>query len=159
GVREQAGEDVEALFRERDGYAAEVAKLDTGIGALEGEAMGAEERARVARRREGEASEERHRLELERAELESRVIRARERLEVEWGRPWEVLEASATPVDEGDAEAWRAEVREASQQVEALGPINMLAVQEHEEEDRRLRFLTEQRADLTKARDDLAAAI
>jgi chromosome segregation protein len=159
GVREQAGEDVEALFRERDGYAAEVATLDTRLGELEAEAMAAEERARVARRREAEASEERHRLELERAELESRVIRARERLEVEWGRPWEVLEASANPVEEGDAEAWRAELRDAAQQVEALGPINMLAVQEHEEEDRRLRFLLEQRADLTKARDDLAAAI
>jgi chromosome segregation protein len=119
----------------------------------------AEERARVARRREGEAAEARHRLEVEKTELEGRLIRARERVEVEWARPWDVLVASANPVEEGTADEWRAEVREVIAQVEALGPINMLAVQEHEEEDRRLTFLTEQRDDLTRARDDLAAAI
>jgi chromosome segregation protein len=159
GIRERAGEDVEALFAERDGHAAEVANLDARLGELEAEATAAEERARVARRREAEAAETRHALELERAELESRVVRARERLEVEWGRPWEVLVTQANAIEEGEAEAWRGEVREIAQQIDALGPINMLAVQEHEEEDRRLTFLTEQRDDLTKARDDLAAAI
>jgi chromosome segregation protein len=159
GIRERAGEDVETLFAERDGYAAEVSNLDARLGELEVEVNSAEERARVSRRRESEAAEGRHRLELERAELESRVIRARERLEVEWGRPWEVLAAAANVVEEGDADGWRNELREIGQQVDALGPINMLAVQEHEEEDRRLQFLLEQRDDLTKARDDLAAAI
>ena len=159
GIRERAGEDVEALFAERDAHAAEVANLDARLAEVEAEANAAEERARVNRRREGEAAEERHRLELERAELEGRVVRARERLEVEWGRPWEVLAQQANAVDEGGADAWRGEVREIVQQIDALGPINMLAVQEHEEEDRRLAFLLEQRDDLTKARDDLAAAI
>ncbi|HEX8694833.1 MAG TPA: chromosome segregation protein SMC [Longimicrobium sp.] len=159
GIRERAGDQVETLFAERDRLAADVANLDARLGELEAELAGAEERARVARRREAEAAEARHRIELERAELEGRVVRARERLEVEWARPWEVLVASANPVEEGGAEAWRAEVREIIQQIDALGPINMLAVQEHEEEDRRLRFLLEQQADLTRARDDLAAAI
>lgn len=159
GVRDRAGEDVEALFAERDAHAAEVANLDARLGELEAEVNGAEERARVSRRREAEAAESRHRIELERAELESRLVRARERLEVEWGRPWEVISEAANPVEEGDAEAWRGELREIAQQIDALGPINMLAVQEHEEEDRRLQFLLEQRDDLTKARDDLAAAI
>lgn len=159
GIRERAGEDVDALFRERDQHAGEVSNLDARLGELEAEVTGADERARVARRRESEAAETRHRLELERADLESRLVRARERLEVEWGRPWEVLVTQANPVDEGDLDAWRNEVREIAQQVDALGPINMLAVQEHEEEDRRLAFLLEQRDDLTKARDDLAAAI
>jgi chromosome segregation protein len=159
GIRERAGDQVETLFAERDRLAADVANLDTRLGELEAELAAAEERARAARRREAEAAEARHRIELERAELEGRVVRARERLEVEWARPWEVLVASANPVEEGDADAWRAEVRETLQQIDALGPINMLAVQEHEEEDRRLTFLLEQQADLTKARDDLAAAI
>ncbi|HYR06199.1 MAG TPA: AAA family ATPase, partial [Longimicrobium sp.] len=110
-------------------------------------------------RRETEASEGRHRLELERAEQESRLVRVRERVEVEWGRPWEVLAGQASPVEEGEPDAWRAELREVAQAVEALGPINMLAVQEHEEEDRRLQFLLEQQNDLTKARDDLSSAI
>ncbi|HEU0300222.1 MAG TPA: AAA family ATPase, partial [Longimicrobium sp.] len=159
GIRERAGDEVQGLFDARDREASLLAGLDTRLGELEAEGAQAEERARVARRREAEAAEGRHRLELERAEQESRLVRVRERVEVEWGRPWEVLAAQANPVEEGEAEGWRAEVREVAQAVEALGPINMLAVQEHEEEDRRLQFLLEQQADLTKARDDLSSAI
>ncbi len=159
GVRDAAGGEIEALFAERDREAGTVSTLDARLAELEEEASAAEERARAARRRETERADERHRLELERVEVEGRLQRARERLEVEWGRPWDVLVSTAEPAGEGDAEAWRAEVREISRQVEALGPINMLAVQEHEEEERRLTFLTEQRDDLTRARDDLASAI
>ncbi|HEX2080965.1 MAG TPA: chromosome segregation protein SMC [Longimicrobium sp.] len=159
GIRERAGDEVQGLFEARDREAALLSGLDTRLGELEAESAQAEERARVARRREAEAAEGRHRLQLERAEQESRLVRVRERVEVEWGRPWEVLASQANPVEEGDPEVWRAEVREVAQAVEALGPINMLAVQEHEEEDRRLQFLLEQQADLTKARDDLSSAI
>jgi chromosome segregation protein len=158
-VRGRAGDEVELLFRARDEQASMLANLDTRLGELEGDATAAEERVRVSRRREGEAGEERHRRQLERTEQEGRLIRARERLEVEWGRPWDVLVAAARPVEEGAADTWRAEVREIAEQVAALGPINMLAMQEHEEEDRRLQFLLEQRTDLTRARDDLASAI
>ena len=159
GIRERAGDEVEGLFAERDREASLLAGLDTRMGELEAEIAHAEERARVARRRETEASEGRHRVELERAEQENRLVRVRERLEVEWGRPWDVLASQAAPVEEGEPDAWRAEVREVAQAVDALGPINMLAVQEHEEEDRRLQFLLEQQNDLTKARDDLSSAI
>lgn len=159
GIRDRAGDEVQGLFEERDREASLLASLDTRLGELEAEISHAEERARVARRRETEASEGRHRLELERADQESRLVRVRERVEVEWGRPWDVLAGQAQPVAEGGPDAWRAELREAAQAVEALGPINMLAVQEHEEEDRRLQFLLEQQKDLTSARDDLSSAI
>ena len=43
--------------------------------------------------------------------------------------------------------------------IERLGPINMLAVEEYAEESQRLGFLQTQRDDLTKARDDLMNAI
>ena len=159
GIRDRAGGEVEGLFRDRDREASLLAGLDTRLGELEAEIAGADERARAARRRETESAEERHRLELGRADQESRLVRARERVEVEWGRPWDTLVAQAGPVEDGEPEAWRAEVREVAQAVDALGPINMLAVQEHEEEDRRLKFLLEQQADLAKARDDLSSAI
>lgn len=159
GVRERAGEEVETLFADRDRAAAELQKVDARLAEIETEVREAEERARVHRRREAEASEERHRLELESTEANGRIERARDRLEAEWGRPWDTLLEAAGAVEEGTSEAWRAEVKELARQVEGLGPINMLAVQEHEEEERRLTFLLEQRDDLTKARDDLAAAI
>ncbi|MDP9348025.1 MAG: AAA family ATPase, partial [Gemmatimonadota bacterium] len=159
GVRERAGTEVEQLFAQRDRAAAELQIVEARLAEIEAELREAEEHARVHRRREAESAEERHRLELESAEWSGRVARARDRLEAEWGRPWETLVTAATPLEEGDPAAWRAEVREVARQVEALGPINMLAVQEHEEEERRLTFLVEQRDDLVKARDDLASAI
>jgi chromosome segregation protein len=87
------------------------------------------------------------------------VERVTERLEVEWGRPWDALAMEARPVELADAEEWRTELRETTRQLDALGPVNMLAVEEHAEEDRRLAFLVEQRDDLVSARDDLVAAI
>ena len=110
------------------------------------------------RTREREAVDRRHRLELERQDKENQIARIRERLEDEWGRPLERLLAEVEPV-EGDEEELRSELREIIQKLERIGPVNMLAVEEHAEESERLQFLTGQRADLVSARDDLRSAI
>ena len=54
---------------------------------------------------------------------------------------------------------WKAELLALATDIERLGPINMLAVEEYGEESQRLGFLQSQRDDLTKARDDLQNAI
>ncbi len=97
-------------------------------------------------------------LELERQELTGRVGRIRDRLEGEWGRPFDRLVEEAQPV-EGSEEELRAELQEIVQLLDRLGPVNMLAVEEHEEESQRLAFLTGQRDDLVAARNDLRSAI
>src|SRR5690606_35097815 len=110
-------------------------------------------------RRQGEGQvEERHRLELRRAEAEAAMRAVRERLEVEWGRPFDRLVADVDTV-EGEEHALRAELTAIAADIERLGPINMLAIEEHEEESQRLAFLTEQRDDLVRAREDLQSAI
>jgi chromosome segregation protein len=53
----------------------------------------------------------------------------------------------------------RAELQAVTADIERLGPINMLAMEEYDEESKRLEFLTTQRDDLVKARDDLQQAI
>src|SRR5690606_2817594 len=82
----------------------------------------------------------------------------RDRLEAEWGRPWSTLAEEASAVD-GAPDGWRAELRDVANQLESLGPVNMLAVEEHEEEQRRLTFLVGQRDDLVAARENLVTAI
>src|SRR5690606_6766078 len=103
-------------------------------------------------------AEERHTLELRRAEQESAERSIRERVEVEWGRPFEVLAREAERV-EGEPEALRAELNTIAADIERPGPINMLAFEEYEEESKRPEFLEEQRDDLVRARDGLVAAI
>ena len=113
---------------------------------------------REFRSAEREAVDRRHRLELERQDIQNKVARIRERLETEWNRPLEVLLEEAEPVDE-PAEELRAELSEIIGKLERLGPVNMLAVEEHAEESARLEFLVQQRDDLILARDDLRSAI
>ncbi len=215
-TRNEATTALEALFRDRDTLAVEVRTIDERV-AISGEkAEALENKVRQLRREAEDQSEARHRLELQKAEADAAEARIRERLEVEWARPFEQLLASAPSLEEtelrrrraaaegaeeaetaddfepvedafanmpedysvmsvnGDdvnvnvnvngsqstgIKAWKAELKDLTIEIERLGPINMLAVEEYDEESQRLGFLQTQRDDLTKARDDLQSAI
>jgi chromosome segregation protein len=157
-LREEGGTATEALFRERDRAEEDFRKRDEASTQVADSLQEADRRVRTARAEEREALDRRHRMELEQQELTGRIGRIQDRLEGEWGRPLEALLAEAEPI-EGDPEELRAELREIVEKLEKIGPVNMLAVEEHEEESARLEFLLAQRADLKEARDDLRAAI
>lgn len=157
-VREEAGDQLEDLFRERDTLAEQLRGLDERMAEIAEAVDALESQVRMLRRSGEERVEERHRLELRRAELEAASRNVRERLEVEWGRPYERLAAEIEFV-EGEVHQLRAELQALAADIERLGPINMLAIEEHEEENARLTFLTTQRDDLIRARDDLQTAI
>ncbi|HJR62086.1 MAG TPA: AAA family ATPase, partial [Gemmatimonadaceae bacterium] len=103
-------------------------------------------------------AEELHHAELRLTELTGRRTAIRERLEAEWRRPLEEMLRSVAPVDL-DAETLRAEVESLRAELEAIGPVNPLAIEEHDEEVKRLDFLSTQRADLMAARNSLQQAI
>jgi chromosome segregation protein len=103
-------------------------------------------------------SDELHRAEMRFTELSGRRSAIRERLEAEWRRPLEEM-LSALPPVELDEAALREETEMLRQQLEALGPVNVLAIEEHEETAKRLDFLTTQRADLADAKQSLQQAI
>ncbi|HEX2721421.1 MAG TPA: AAA family ATPase, partial [Gemmatimonadaceae bacterium] len=103
-------------------------------------------------------SEELHSSELRFTNLSGRRATIRERLETEWRKPLDVLLSEAQPLDLTD-EALRAEAAELREQLDALGPVNPLAIEEHEEEQKRLEMLTAQRADLAAAKLSLQQAI
>ncbi|MEK0430720.1 MAG: hypothetical protein RL139_524 [Gemmatimonadota bacterium] len=111
-----------------------------------------------SRRGAEEGSQALHLAELRFAELSGKRAAITERLETEWRRPLDELFATYTPV-EAEEDALRAEAEELRRQVEQLGPVNPLAIEEHEEETRRLEFLTTQRADLADAQGTLQLAI
>jgi chromosome segregation protein len=102
--------------------------------------------------------EELHAAELRLTELSGRKTAIRERLEAEWKKPLEELLKSAEHIDVDD-DALRADAESARSELEALGPVNPLAIEEHEEETKRLEFLTTQRADLVSGRASLQQAI
>jgi chromosome segregation protein len=103
-------------------------------------------------------SDELHRAEMRFTELSGRRTAIRERLEAEWRKPLEEMLEALPPVELEDA-SLREEAEMLRQQLEALGPVNVLAIEEHEETAKRLDFLTTQRTDLAEAKQSLQQAI
>jgi chromosome segregation protein len=123
------------------------------------EKLTAEEHALAEMRRHtGGLSEELHAAELRYTELSGRKAAIRERLEAEWKKPVDELLAGAETL-ELDDETLRSEAALVREQLDALGPVNPLAIEEHDEETKRLSFLTTQRDDLNSAKSSLQHAI
>lgn len=144
------------------------ATLADGEGRLEAAEAGVrtadEELTRVehalddARRQTHSLSDELHHAELRHTELGGRRAAIRERLEAEWRRPLDDMLAEAQEL-EMDDDALRGEAESLRQELERLGPVNVLAIEEHEEQLKRQDFLTNQRADLASAKQSLLQAI
>ena len=111
-----------------------------------------------ARRLTEAMSEEHHRLQLDVAETTSQRSRIVERVEAEWKRPFEAL-LEAAPTLDLDLASLELEAARIANALEAIGPVNALAVEEHAEESKRLAFLQAQRDDLVAARQSLLQAI
>jgi chromosome segregation protein len=112
----------------------------------------------AVRRDNARLADEMHAAALRHTQLAGRRDALRSRLEAEWRRPMDELLGGHEPV-EGAPEALAAELVDVKAQLEQLGVVNPLAVEEHEEEVRRLEFLTGQRDDLAQARGMLQQAI
>ena len=130
--------------------AAHVGMTDADLG----QAEGALDQARKALAALGE---EEHRLQLERTEIEGKRRGLVERVETEWRKPLATLVADAPEVA-GDLEWLRQENDRLRGAIDAVGPVNALAVEEHAEETKRLEFLMTQRDDLVSARHSLQQA-
>jgi chromosome segregation protein len=157
-VRESGSVDLEQLFAQRESAAEQLRGFDERLSEASAAVEALEQKARKLRQVTETTGEERHRLELRLAEAAAAEQRIRDRLEVEWDRPFDQLVEVVERVD-GELEPLRAELEQLVADIDRLGPINMLAVEEYDEEKERLDFLTGQRADLAQARDDLQKAV
>ena len=137
---------------------ARLASAEHGVLAADEELAAAERALDEVRRLASTTSDELHRAEMRFTELSGRRTAIRERLEAEWRRPLEEMLADVPPLDMEDV-ALREEAEALRTQLEALGPVNVLAIEEHEETVKRLDFLTSQRADLAEAKQSLQQAI
>jgi chromosome segregation protein len=111
-----------------------------------------------ARRRATALGEQLHGAQLRHTELSGRREAIRQRLETEWRRSLEDLLAGFEELDL-ETDLLRSEAQQLRASLDELGPVNPLAIEEHEEEQRRLEFLTGQRNDLVAAKQSLHQAI
>lgn len=150
--------ELEGLFGQRDRASAALSERDRMLDEAREAEVGLERRLREVRGVERKAADRRHELELERQGLSSEAGRIGERVAAEWGRPLDALLAENEPA-QGDPGELSAELDDIVGRLARLGPVNMLAVEEHAEEKERLDFLERQRKDLAAARDDLRTAV
>ena len=139
---------------------AEARLLDAEAGLQQAEIalLTAERTLEESRRQATALSDELHHAELRFVELSGRRTAIRERLETEWRRPLETLLAESVPIEAED-DALRSEVEQLRAQLDQLGPVNALAVEEYDETVKRADFLTGQRTDLADAKASLQQAI
>jgi chromosome segregation protein len=104
------------------------------------------------------ATEEFHRLEVELTEVAGIRRNLIDRIETEWRASFDDLMSRVQTLDL-DRDTLEAELGRIVAALEAIGPVNPLAVEEHAEETKRLEFLTAQRDDLVAARQSLFQAI
>ncbi len=129
-----------------------------GVGKADSAVADAEAVLEQARQTLDRVTEESHRVELEATEAEGRRRALIERIEAEWHKSLDALLEEATPVD-GETEVLREEAERLERELDRMGPVNLLAVEEHAEEQKRLDFLSTQRDDLVAARDSLGQAL
>ncbi|MGQ0765691.1 MAG: chromosome segregation protein SMC [Gemmatimonadota bacterium] len=154
--------DWNAMLEERtaelEAAEARLATAEREVQAADETLIAAERALDSARREVQRAEADLHHSEVRFVELSGRRTAIRERLETEWRRPLEDLLTSYQPVEASDDEL-RVEAEQTRADIEKLGPVNPLAIEEHEEEVKRLDFLTGQRNDLSEARNKLHLAI
>jgi chromosome segregation protein len=135
-----------------------LALAETGVREADQGLIDAEHALDQVRREAHDREQALHHAEVRFTELSGRRAAIRERLETEWRRPLDDLLTTFAPVEMED-DALRVESETLRNDVERLGPVNPLAIEEHEEEQKRLEFLTGQRNDLAEGRTKLQMAI
>jgi chromosome segregation protein len=151
-------QEVESRQAQLHDSQARLAKAEAAVHSADAEFTDAEHNLDLLRRHATHVGEQLHHAELRLTELSGRRSAIRERLETEWRRPLDEMLGSVEQPDLGDEEL-RVENNALREQLEALGPVNPFAIEEHAEEAKRVEFLTSQRADLAEGRAALQQAI
>jgi chromosome segregation protein len=146
---------LQASLQELEGASTDA---ETGLARAEAALANAEGEVTAARSQLESAAEESHALQVRLTEAAGSRRSILERVEAEWHRPIDQLMDTAVMLDL-DLETLESEASRIHAALEAIGPVNPLAVEEHAEETKRLEFLTSQRDDLVSARQSLIQAI
>ena len=115
------------------------------------------EKVHHSRDKAEDVQKELHGFEVQEAQINVESRNIEEKLEVEY--KVDLDNSPVTLEKDFDSETAEKESIELRAKIERLGLVNMVAVEEYDELNQRYKFLTEQRDDLLKAKDDLQKAI
>ena len=136
----------------------QVTGLQSRFNVLKLEVQAGEEQAKAKRFEQTELAELTHQIELERVQSHAELERTFERLRTEYRMDPESW-TPEPPSAEFDPVRVEQELDEARGRFDALGPVNLLALDEYTKKKERYDFLVQQRLDLTSAKAQLLEAI
>lgn len=141
---------LEADIRAKESDLAEVRTLQTEL----------EQSLQALRNQLEDVQSEKTRLEIERARLDSDLLHLQEICLKDLGASLQDIRPE-TPLVLEDAEFAQLdqEYRDLKDKIEAMGPVNMMALEEYQECEQRFQFLTTQRQDLLDSIEDTSSAI
>lgn len=118
---------------------------------------------RTKRSRVEEIRQRRSECEIELAQQRMRRQNLIDRVTADYRITAEEVAAAAEPAWENgarpDRETLETQVAELKAKLEAMGPVNLVAIEEHRELEKRYQFLTQQQTDLTTSKDQLMEMI
>ncbi len=154
---EELDSEITKLSAELKSVAAELER----IGARKGECTSimeeSENRLKELYRVSGEHKDAEHNFEMRRSEIRFKVETLKNRMSQLYKMDIEAEKAEIDPSCDWDNV--RREIEELNRKLESMGTVNLVAIEEHKELEERFNFLSSQRDDLNKAKEDLQKAI
>jgi chromosome segregation protein len=138
-------------------HAEEVVRLEAEREQLVAELAEQEKEVRRLRRELERLTKKRHDLDVSVTQMQMEERSIAERIQEKYRTA--VQEVAANGDVGGDDYAVAERVRELQSQIETMGAVNLMAIEEYEEHKSRLEFLSVQKNDLVEARDSILKAI
>ena len=153
----------EALFHQavqKASLEAEIRSRESGLTELRSLQATVDQDLQAMRTRLEEVQSEKTQLEIERARLSSDLAHLEETCAKELGVSLAEIRPETPPaLEEAEFAQLNQEYQELKDKIEAMGPVNMMALEEYQECEQRFQFLTTQRQDLLDSIEDTSAAI
>ncbi len=135
----------------------EASEIESRLRSIKDESSELESRLNLLRNERQEISDSIHEIDLKISELKMKLENLVEHIQEEYNQSIELKEFD--DLENFDFQAVSREVHEYKEKLKNLGPINLLAYSEYEEEKERLDFLLNQRNDLIESEKDLIKTI
>ena len=145
------------LAADEDSARRALADCERVLSEVRGRAAELESKSRKARVAHEETLEKVHAVELEGADAKAQLAALCDRIAERYGVELSRDAEGRQPLEDEEAAVGRA--ADLRDKLEKIGPVNMVAVEEHEELEKRYEFLSEQREDLFKAKAFLMKVI
>jgi chromosome segregation protein len=150
----QLKRDLQDGFAKREQLEHQVLELEERYRAHKQQIEAQERSCREVRTQRERVAEAVHKLELEVNELQLKINNLKERARVEFE-----VELTPQEIEDFNVQAVEQEIATLRQKLKLLGPVNLLALREYEQEKARLDLMLSQRKDLLDARANLEETI